>query len=104
MVICAVSLTACILFHGPCMTSVRCNGALRALQPLEPPSPAFCSWCWSAGLAAEAPKEEQAMATAFGTCQTARQPAPPTPSPRLPFGVMRSVRSVCCTRSTARTY
>lgn len=51
MVICAVSLTACTLFHGPCMTSVPWNGALRALQPLEPPSPAFCSWCWSAGRA-----------------------------------------------------
>jgi hypothetical protein len=55
MAICAVSLTACTLFHGPCMTSVPWNGALRALQSLEPPEPrllflVLVGWAgWRAG-------------------------------------------------------
>lgn len=58
MVICAVSLTACILFHGPCMTSVPLNGAPQGPAARAPPF--VPGACRLGGLAAEAPKEEQA--------------------------------------------
>lgn len=73
MVICAVSLTACFLFHGPCMTSVLCDGALRALQgPWEPPPEPrllFLVLVGWAGWRLRRQKEEQPTLAASGTCK-----------------------------------
>lgn len=91
IVICAVSLTACILFHGTCMTSVGGTGPCSLWNLRAPP------FVPGAGpLAGKAPKEEQARHIALHLRPANNQPSlPRVPPPRRQPVSLRCICAIC---------